>query len=121
MSGELVRSLRSLASLGDGWDGSGAKAPPPGVVSTAIELAGRLLDGGYGHPASACATPAGTILFAWYEGAAYAEMEVISPASIEWTVMDHNDVTTHGSLSPRDDGMAIPAALGVSAAVRRSG
>ena len=94
----VVRSLQALASLRDNWDGLGAIAPSLAVVRTAVDVAERQRDGEMGLPATAVATPAGTILFGWEEGQNYLEIEVISPTLVEWMTVDQNGIAEHGSI-----------------------
>ena len=94
-----IRSLRSLASLRDDWDGLGARSPSGDIVSAAIDLAQRLRTAECDLPASATATPAGSILFEWHDVGSYFEMEIASAATVEWMAVNRDNVASHGSFT----------------------
>lgn len=103
----VIQSLQELAYLEDDWDGAGSKAPHWLVIKTAIEVARLCCKLKNEVPGRACATPAGTILFAWYLGTTYCEWEIFSPTSIE-------------SMIVKDDGSVEHATYALPAATRKA-
>ncbi len=99
----VIQSLQGLAYLEDDWDGAGSNAPDWLVVETAIEVARLCCKLKNEVPGRACATPAGTILFAWYPATTYCEWEIFSPTSIESMIIKGDGSVEHATY-------ALPAA-----------
>lgn len=96
----IVQALRELRTLRDDWDAAGAVAPASDVVDTAIALVETLRDEGYPPPATAVASPAGSILLGWWEGEVYREAEVVSPERVEWMMIRGGHLVEHRTDSP---------------------
>jgi hypothetical protein len=95
----VFQEIKRLAFLNDNWDGDGCKAPQLPIVDAALSLVPSLKKANWPLPATALATPAGTILFTWREGSFYAELEVMSPTRIEWMTKEADNPAEHGAFS----------------------
>jgi len=85
------QKLQKAYFMNDDWDGEGAKAPDPRVVSTAIALLRRLREsGGTPAPTRVSFSQNRTILLAWKEQtqhADYAEAEIEGPGDVAWMIV----------------------------------
>jgi hypothetical protein len=93
---KAIRIIHTMFSLGDDWDGMGAKAPPPDIVFSALELAYHLCDSvGYPAPTRVSHSPAGTIGFEWQNPPVYTEVEIVGPNSFDWMQIQDGEKTKH--------------------------
>ena len=79
--------LDTLRELTDGWDGDGTIAPSSAIIDSARELLQELQQMRGIRilcPTAIAAGPTGTILFAWYWGKRYFEIEIVAPYRAEW-------------------------------------
>jgi hypothetical protein len=96
---KVIRALEPLRRLRHNWDGLGAAAPRPGVLDTAIDLAGYLGQRDQPAPTTVAPTPAGTILFTWddaWDEIRYYELEIRTPNWLTWMQIDDAGSVTHG-------------------------
>jgi hypothetical protein len=104
--GQVIRAIQELSYLRDDWDGEGSDAPSLALVQRAIQVAQFLRDLRSPIPTTAVATRSGAVLFAWEDGLAHQEIEVVTPNQIEWMVIEHSNVAKHGeiTLPPQEAG-----------------
>jgi hypothetical protein len=96
---QVIGALQELETLEDDWDGQGAEAPPSAVIRQSVWFASQFQKfGQMPPPATATATPAGTVLFTWVEGSTYLEVEVVSPVRLEWMLKERGKAATHGEV-----------------------
>jgi hypothetical protein len=79
--------LEALRGLADGWDGEGTTAPSSAIIDSARELLQELQQMRRVRilcPTAIAAGPTGSILFAWYWGKRYFEIEIVAPYRAEW-------------------------------------
>lgn len=84
---DWVRCFDDLVAVGllrDDWDGDGAKAPSPAVVSSARDLLQFLREMRLPAPSGIGAGPNGSVLVDWRNGRRYFEIDVIAPYTAEW-------------------------------------
>jgi len=72
-------TLDQMAGLKDDWDGDGAIAPSPDLVTSTRELLRDLQNRQVPAPSRVGAGPNGTILAEWQNGLNYFEIEVCGP------------------------------------------
>jgi hypothetical protein len=93
---KAIRIMHAMLSLGDDWDGMGAKAPAWDIVFSAIELAYSLRSyRDYPAPTRATATPAGTIGLEWQIPSVYTEVEVVATGGFDWMVIKDGEQPKH--------------------------
>jgi hypothetical protein len=91
-----IAKLHSMFSLGNDWDGMGAKAPPAPLINGAIELAEQLSARRIGvAPTRVAATPCGTVVLEWQQPNLYMEVEITEPNSSDWMFIPDGEAPIH--------------------------
>lgn len=73
-----VQKMVAFQSLGDDWDGQGARAPSEEVLKSVIGLAYTLHEQGMEPPSRVVPGPEGSVIFEWQEpDGTYTEIEVV--------------------------------------------
>jgi len=96
---EVISALHGLKKLEDGWDGAGAAALTYEVWWKAFCFVCWLSQGWIPLPATATATPAGTVLLTWQIDSLYVEVEVSD--RLECMVREAGNPATHLGLRLR--------------------
>lgn len=82
-----LRQIVSIRSLGENWDGAGARPIRDLLIKTANLLLEKLRTANTDIPPSRIvATPSGSILFEWHTQDGYIEAEIEEPLVIEWMI-----------------------------------
>jgi hypothetical protein len=94
-----VAKITGLQDLDDDWDGAGAKAPSPDVVTSAIGLAFLLSEKGVDPPHRVAPGLEGEVIFEWqFPDGTYADIEVVNPLHAEVMVIEPGKPVKHWTL-----------------------
>jgi hypothetical protein len=90
---EAIEQILRLRDLKDNWDGDAAAVPGIAVVDTAVNEAIRLRRKYHNPPDRVSAGVNGTVLIEWWLTDRTFEIEVVSPAEVEYRLggvrLDH--------------------------------
>ena len=94
-----VQRIVEFQTLGDDWDGLGAKAPSRELLASAVGLAYLLHERGVKPPVAVVPGVEGSVIFEWHEpDGTYAEVEVVRPLHAEVMVVMPGKPATHWTL-----------------------
>src|SRR5207237_9568318 len=94
-----VQKIVALQDLSDDWDGSGATAPSPELLESAIGLTYLLCAKGVPPPSRVVPGLEGAVLFEWQDpDGSYADVEIVRPFFAEVMVVEPGKPARHWTL-----------------------
>ena|SRR3989338_4956505 len=97
---DKFNDLNNLFELEDNWDGEGAIAPDPGIISAANALLSKIkFENRIIPPTRITASLDGTVFIDWENVDSREQLEFLSPDEAEWSFIGDNILPQHGAIS----------------------